>query len=284
MRYGLTLPTMGEGGDPRTVAELAWEAEHAGWDGVFVWDCVYIEAEETYDPWVTLAAIAMRTERVRLGTLLTPVARRRPWKLARETVTLDHMSNGRLILIVGTGLAGDGAFARVNEERDPRVRAQRLDEGLDVLTGLWSGRPFSYHGEHYHVEEMTFLPTPLQSPRIPIWYGTWSGWTPAVLRRTARLDGISIGGEEPDKIRDLRKAVESRRTAATPFDIAMEGETPGDDRAKAAEMLRPLAEAGVTWWVETVPGCPREREGVEGMRARIRQGPPRIDYSNCQIG
>ncbi len=277
MQYGLTLPTMGAGGDARTLSELAHEAETAGWDGVFVWDGIYIEPEETYDPWVALAAIAMRTEHLRLGTLLAAPARRRPWKLARETVTLDHLSSGRLILAVGLGLAYDGGFAKVGEATDPRIQAQRLDEGLDILTGLWSGEPFSYHGQHYRVEEMTFLPPPVQSPRIPIWVGTWSWAKAGPLRRAARWDGICIGMVDPVEVQALRTAIASYRTEMTPFDIVMEGETPGADRKQAEAIVRPLAEAGVTWWVETVPGAPRAQDGLEGMRRRIRQGPPRSD-------
>src|SRR5438552_6600128 len=161
MQYGFIIP----GGDLHTIIELASDAEAAGWDGVFYWDGIYIEsAGLMYDPWVVLAAMAMRTERVRIGAMLTPLSRRRPWKLARETVTLDHLSRGRLILPFGLGALDDGGFAKVGEETDRKVRAQLLDEGLEILTGLWSGKPFSFHGQHYSVEEMTFLPPPVQSP------------------------------------------------------------------------------------------------------------------------
>src|SRR5258708_1058172 len=171
MQYGFILPH----GDIHTLAELAQEAEVAGWDGVFYWDGIYIqEAGPMYDPWIVLVAMALRTERVRLGLILTPPSRRRPWKLARETVTLDHLSHGRLILPVGLGTLEDGGFSKVGEITDRKQRAELLDESLEILTGLWSGKPFSFHGKHYHVEEMTFLPPPVQSPRIPIWVvGAW---------------------------------------------------------------------------------------------------------------
>src|SRR5437588_6335879 len=126
MQYGLTFPWV----DPRTFAELAHEAEAIGWDGVFYWDGISIHELPIYDPWVALAGAAMRTERVRLGTMLTPLSRRRPWKLARETVTLDHLSKGRLILSVGLGTLDDGGFTKVGEATDRKVRAQLLDEGL----------------------------------------------------------------------------------------------------------------------------------------------------------
>src|SRR5215203_146437 len=170
LRYGFVIPT----GEPRTVAELAREVEEAGWDGAFYWDGICVGGMDTYDPWVVMAAMAMRTERVRIGAVLTPPARRRPWKLARETVALDHLSNGRLVLPVGLGALDDGGFSKVGEPTDRKVRAQLLDESLEILTGLWSGEPFSYAGEHYRLEEMTFLPPPVQKPRIPVWVvGAW---------------------------------------------------------------------------------------------------------------
>jgi alkanesulfonate monooxygenase SsuD/methylene tetrahydromethanopterin reductase-like flavin-dependent oxidoreductase (luciferase family) len=174
MKYGLTLANAGVGGDARTLAEFAALAEASGWDGVFLEDyIVHHSAADapTYDPWVALAAMALRTERILIGTSVTPLSRRRPWKVARETATLDHLSNGRLILGVGVGDVGDPGFGRVGEETDTKRHASMLDEALDVLVGLWSGQPFQYHGEHYHVEDVTFLPRPLQEPRIPIWVG-----------------------------------------------------------------------------------------------------------------
>src|SRR6185295_20369401 len=132
--------------------------------------------------WVVLAAMAMRTTRVRIGTIITPVPRRRPWKLARETVTIDELSRGRLILGAGLGAAEfDGGFYKVGEAMDLKVRAQRLDEGLAVVAGLWSGKPFSFKGEHYNVDSMTMLPAPIQSPRIPV-------WVPGVWRRSKSME------------------------------------------------------------------------------------------------
>jgi hypothetical protein len=276
MQYGLTLPTTV---DARTLAELAHEAEEVGWDGVFYWDVIFGN-----DPWVALAAVAMRTERVRIGTMLTPVSRRRPWKLAGETVALDHLSNGRLILPVGLG-APDTGFDKVGEETDRKVRAKMLDEGLDVLTGLWSGQPFSYSGEHYHIQDVTFSPTPLQSPRIPIWVvGAWPRMKS--MRRVLRYDGVlpmkmnddgSFAEMTPADIQAMKTFIDEQRSQTSPFDIVMEGETPGDDHEKAAAIVGPLAQAGVTWWLEAVWASPQTRGGLEGMRTRIKQGPPRID-------
>jgi len=163
MRFGVSLPNVGDCGNPHTLVELAREAEEAGWDGVFVWDCIHIEIAERdrlpmADPWIALAAIAMATSQVRIGPIVTPLARRRPWKVARESVSLDHLSHGRLILPVGYGAIDDGAFCKVGEETNAALRAQKVEEGLEILSGLWSGEPFAYRGEHYQTEAMTFLP------------------------------------------------------------------------------------------------------------------------------
>ena len=276
MQYGFILP----GGDLHTLLELAYEAEEAGWDGVFYYDAICIEgAEPMYDPWIVLAAMAMRTKRVRIGAVLTPVSRRRPWKLARETVTLDRLSQGRLILPVGLGTIDDGGFAKVGEVTDRKIRAQLLDEGLEILTGLWSGQPFSFHGQHYHVEEMTFLPPPVQSPRIPIWVvGAWPRMKS--MQRVLRYDGLlpakinadgSPGEVTPADIQAMKAYIAEHRTLTTPFDIVWEGETPGEDHEQAVSIVRPWAEAGATWWIEARWGDSLRPDKV---RSRIRQGPP----------
>jgi len=273
LRYGFVIPT----GGPREVAELAREAEEAGWDGVFYWDGIAIGEMDTYDPWVVMAAMAMRTERVRVGAMLTPPARRRPWKLARETMTLDHLSGGRLVLPVGLGATDDGGFSKVGEPTDRKTRAQRLDEALEILTGLWSGEPFSYRGEHYHLDEMTFRPPTLQRPRVPIWVvGAWP--SERSMNRALRYDGVlaytTRGEVEPEDIKAIKAYVEEKRGSGSPFDIVWEGQTPGDDPEAASSTVRPYAEAGATWWIEspwTPPNAP------EDLSRRIRQGPPRID-------
>src|SRR3954452_24400124 len=222
MKYGFVLPT----GDERVAADFAHDAEQAGWDGFFVW-----EASWSVDAWVSLAAAAMRTERIRLGTDLTPLSRMRPWKLASETATLDHLSNGRVIVAVGLG-AIDTGFAEFGEETDRKVRAELLDEGLDILTGLWRGQPFSYTGKHYQIKPTTFYPPPppVQQPRIPIWaVGAWPRMKS--MRRVLRCDGIlpTVMDEQgqrrattPDDIRAIRQYVEANRAETAPFDIVIE--------------------------------------------------------------
>lgn len=277
MRYGVTFPAI----DPRVFADLAADAEAAGWDGVFVWDLIW-----GYDAWVSLAAAALRTSRVRLGTMLTPLSRRRPWKVASEVMTLDHLSGGRMILPVGLGAAGpehkNSGFPKVGEETDRRARAQMLDESLDILDGLWSGQPFTYDGAHYHLRDVEFAPRPVQAPRPPIWVvGAWP--RTRSMRRVLRYDGIipmqadgTAGTMRLDAIAEMRAFIERERSVATPFDIVWEGETPGDDPRAATAQIRPLAEAGVTWWLENVWGTPETKGGVEGMRERVKQGPPRV--------
>ncbi len=281
MRYGFIIPN----GDVHTVAALAAEAESAGWDGVFYWDGIYIGPEKpVYDPWIVLAAMATRTERVRLGAILTPLSRRRPWKVARETVTLDHLSGGRLVLPVGLGAVE--TFGAVGEATDRKVRAQLLDESLEILTGLWSAKPFSYQGQHYQIGEMTFLPPPVQRPRIPIWVvGAWG--SERSMARGLRCDGLlpykgvfhlnangAHGEITPDDIRAMRAYAAERRPAGAPYDIIMEGVTPAGDPASAAKMVRPFAEAGATWWIES-PWTPPN--GSDELRRRIREGPPHGD-------
>lgn len=278
MKYGFIIP----GGDIHTVADLAAEAEAAGWDAAFYWDGINIQDMPMYDPWVTMAAMALRTQRVRLGAIVSPLSRRRPWKLARETVSLDHLSGGRLIVPVGLGALDDGGFGKVGEPTDRKTRAELLDESLAILTGLWSGEPFQYDGKHYHLDTMTFLPKPVQSPRIPIWVvAMWP--SERSMQRALRYDGLlpNVRGADgaprdvtPDDIREMAAYVAERRNQSTPFDIVMEGETPGDDPAQAAAIVRPFAEAGATWWNESRWGAMSD---VELVRTRIQQGPPRIE-------
>lgn len=275
MRYGFVIP----GGDVGTLVELAVEIEAAGWDAVFVADYVY-----GTDPWVSLGAIGARTQRVKLSTLVTPVSRRRPWKLASELATLDRLTNGRALLAAGLG-AIDTGFERVGEATDRKVRAQLLDEGLELLAHFWSGKPFKYEGQHYKVNwGKAWLYTPAQQPRVPIWVvGAWP--KPASMRRAARWDGLiasvmtgdgSFQQPTPDDIRAMKQFIDEERgrTGQTgQFDLVMEGMTRGDNQERASEILVPLSEAGVTWWIESMWDAPG---GMKAVLKRIRQGPPQV--------
>lgn len=243
MKRGLFLPVFDQLAEPAVVARLAADAERAGWDGVFVWDHVaYREpVRAVADPWVTLAAIACSTSRVRIGPMVTPLPRRRPVKLAREVATLDRLSGGRLVLGVGLGGDGSGELSATGEELDDRTRGRMLDEGLEVLRAAWTGEPVHHRGEHYVVDGLALQPTPVQRPGPPVWVAARHG-NPAPLRRAARHDGVfPIGVETPDQLREVLVAVQPRPG----YDVAVGG-PPGTDQAG-------FAEAGATWWMTSFP-------------------------------
>ncbi len=280
MRYGIILTT----GDVRQLAEMAAEAEAAGWDAVFYWDAVAIPNAEIYDPWIVMTAIALRTERVTFGAIVTPPSRRRPWKLAREAATLDRLSGGRLVLPVGLGALDDLAFANVGEPTDARTRAELLDESLAILDGLWGGEPFGFEGKHYRFGPMQFRPTPIQRPRVPIWViGLWP--RERSMQRAVRWDGVmpaymdehgSHAPVTPEVVRAIRQYGDRERRAAgadaeRQWEIAVDGTTPADDPAAAAATTLPYAEAGATWWIE----ADWEAPSIGGLRKRIAAGPPR---------
>ena len=280
MRYAINLPNGGDApyADPRAIADLAHEAEAAGWDGFFLWDHILLGAEgpPVVDPWIALAAAATRTERIRLGPMVTAVPRRRPWKVAREAVALDHLSGGRATLGVGLGFPPEVELAPFGEELDLKVRAAMLDEGLAIIDGLWSGEPFAFDGEHYHLAEVTFRPPPLQQPRIPIWVGaTWPKRKP--FRRAARWDGVvpeGAGGEQltPAEVEELVAFVHDEGAFERAFDVVIWGETSADEPEQAHDIVATYAQAGATWWSERLTPW---RGPFAQMRARIAAGPPR---------
>ncbi len=282
MNYGLMLPNLGTYGNPSTLVDLAVEAEAAGWDGFFVWDTfkhAESEGKPVADAWLTLASIATRTERIRIGPRVSAPPRHRPWLLAQQAVTLDHLSAGRLILGVGSGEVDDRGFSAFGEEPDARRRAEMLDESLEIMAGLWSGEPFAWSGQHYRFEEFQLLPRPIQQPRIPVWVaGTWP--RPRPMERATRWDGVnpfamaddgSFPSLSAEDIDGLRRFGERHHPAGAPWDIAIDGPVfaaQQDDRARA--QLRAMEEAGATWLVEAVS---TETDLTE-LRAAIRVGPP----------
>ncbi len=265
MRYGAVLP----GGTATEQLELAVLAEQAGWDGVFVW-----EAAHGPDAWGMLSAIAVRTTRVRLGTMLTPLPWRRPWKVASQVATVDQLSGGRAILAVGVG-AVDTELPDTAEVTGLRERAELMDEGIDLIRMLWDGGT-SYHGRHYHYQtgrmDLGTAAAPVQD-RIPIWVvGVWPA--PKSMRRALRCDGVipqyRVAGREPEPA-DARSALDwlAEHDAAADFDFIADGETPADDAGAAAATVSAWAEAGCTWWLET------RWEARDQMRDRLVAGPPR---------
>jgi alkanesulfonate monooxygenase SsuD/methylene tetrahydromethanopterin reductase-like flavin-dependent oxidoreductase (luciferase family) len=277
VRCAVGLPNLGDYGDPRLLVELAKRAEDAGWDGMFVWDHLAYEKPEwpAADPYVTVAAIAASTERIRLGVMVSILARRRPWKFARETASLDLLSEGRLVVGVGLGSEPELEFAAFGEDPDPRVRADRIDEGLDILLGLWGGEPFVYSGRHYSVKESVFLPRPLQRPRVPIWIaGGWPARRP--FRRAARFDGVfptfeGVGHTErptPDQLAAVVDYTRSHRDQEDPaFDVIVEAQSEGPEPDLVAE----YSEVGLTWWIEKLGWF---RGPLDYTRQRIERGPP----------
>lgn len=277
MKFGLCLPNALDLADPRAMCQLAIDAERLGWDGFFLWDQIALSADPAHptpiiDPWVTLGAIAVCTERLRIGTMVTPLARRRPPKLARETTTLDHLSGGRVILGVGLGNPVESDFTLLGEESDSRVRAERLDEGLDVLTQLWSEHTVTFHSRQYAIRGARFIPVPLQSPRIPIWVGgTWPN--KPMVRRAARWDGVFPAGKGwPEKIMSpedydiLRAALTLERESETPFDMALATALDGDAPTRTGASIAAYERAGVTWWMQ-------EARSLSDARSRIARGP-----------
>jgi alkanesulfonate monooxygenase SsuD/methylene tetrahydromethanopterin reductase-like flavin-dependent oxidoreductase (luciferase family) len=289
---GLSVPCFAE--NPGDLVELGVGAERAGLDGYFLWDhLVHADSDDgppVVDPWQVLAVVAARTSRIKLGTMITPVARRRPWKLAKEVTTLDLLSGGRVILGVGLG-APATEFSLFGEPTEARHRAELLDEGLDVLAGLCSGEPFSYAGRHFTVGPVRFSPSPVQRPRIPVWAGgilpsegslvraarRVAGVPPArgPVARAARWDGfvpINPGrpGERPTtgQISAVRDRIAGLRGSTAEFDIAVWAEL--DSAGQVAGLLPGYRAAGATWWLESPGSGPG---WLDAVRERLGRGP-----------
>ena len=273
IRYGAVLP----GGTAPEQLEQAELAERAGWDGVFSWETGY-----GVDPWTLLAAIAARTSRVRLGTILTPLPFRRPWKLASQVATLDQLSGGRAILAVGLG-AMDAMLPDTGEEPDLKTRAARLDEGIDLLQTVWGGGD-RYDGQHYRYHggelDLGAVVRPVQQP-IPIWVA--ARWPrPKSLRRALRCQGIlpefiiEGRGPEPGDVRALRTWL-AEHDASAGMDVVADGETPAGDPAAAAAQVKAWADRGATWWLETRWGMPGTQDDRNRqMTERLAAGPPQL--------
>lgn len=286
MRFSVNIPNFGDFADPRTVAKLAVAAEQAGWDGLFVWDHVLHRKHAGRpfgDPWMLLTAAALATTRIRLGTLVTPVARRRPQQLARQVATLDVLSGGRVTFGAGLGGPVEDEYASFGDTTDPKVLAGRLDEGLDLLRRYWSGEPVNHDGRHYQARDVTLLPPTVQQPGPPVWVaGFWPNRPP--MRRAARWDGAvplftdAKHGHVPPigQVRDLVAYLEKQRgdRSGTPFEIVLGGASPGDDAAKARDLIGPLADAGVTWWDERQIQTSEGLDRLAPVLRRVEQGPP----------
>jgi alkanesulfonate monooxygenase SsuD/methylene tetrahydromethanopterin reductase-like flavin-dependent oxidoreductase (luciferase family) len=274
MRYGIVTANLGDYADPRVAVRLARAAEAAGWEAFFVWDHLgFVRGVPSGDPWVILSAVAASTTHLKLGLAVTPLARRRPQVLANALASLDLLSAGRAIFGVGLGGVPE-EFTTFGEPGDAKQRAAMLDEGLQILDGLWSGETVTHCGQHYTVEGVSLVPRPLQRPRIPIWIG--GEGTPA-LRRAARWDGwlapatshdwIPTMSKSPERIAEMVATIRRQRTTTGPFEVAIDGYSEAGDPA----LPRAYQAAGATWWLESIHGM---RGPPEEIMQRVEAGPP----------
>lgn len=275
---GIAVPCFGN--DPSTLIDLACDTEAAGFDGFFLWDHMLFandgDGPPILDPWSILAVIATKTRHIKMGTIITPVSRRRPWVLARQTTTIDRISNGRLILGVGIGSPERGDFELFGEASSATDRATKLDEGLHILNGLWSGTPFSFAGKHFRLQTMRFTPTPRQRPRIPIWVG---GVLPAPrpMRRAAHWDGAvpvrfhkhSIATPSVHDIAAVADQVRRRRGSLEGYELVVWATVQADSDT-VQQSIDEYADAGATWWIETAKPEPNWLIQVSD---RVRRGP-----------
>ncbi|MFX0069747.1 MAG: LLM class flavin-dependent oxidoreductase [Candidatus Hermodarchaeota archaeon] len=286
MKYGIQFPN--SGGffeDPKDVANLARDAEKAGWDGFFVWDHLMLvrhPKEPFYDPWMLLSLVATNTKKIKLGPMVTPVPRRRPWVLARECTTLDHLSDGRAMLGVGLG-APDYEYANFGEDKNLKTRAQKLDEGLDIIQGLWSGEPFKYKGEHYQIRKTRFLPKPVNGS-IPIFASCT--YTPDFsikkpIHRAMKYNGLIMAHYEyplkqvePNEVKEMVKYVNAHRNSNGPFEFFLNGISPENLKERKNKMKQ-YKEAGLTWWMEKIDAEYYENS-YDKICDKIVQGPPNI--------
>jgi alkanesulfonate monooxygenase SsuD/methylene tetrahydromethanopterin reductase-like flavin-dependent oxidoreductase (luciferase family) len=284
MRFSINIPNFGDFADAANVATVAAAAEQAGWYALLIWDHVVHHKVERRgqpfgDPWILLTAAALATTRLRVGTLLTPVARRRPEQLARQVATLDSLSAGRVIFASGLGGPIEDEYGSFGDTTDPGVLAERLDEGLELLSRYWSGEPVNHEGPHYRVRDVALLPPTVQRPHPPIWIGGyWPNRRP--MRRAARWDGAAPMFETArhgvippvDQVKELVAYIdEQRRDRDGPFEIVLGGAT---DPANARDQIGPLAEAGATWWDERQLQTSDHLHRLAPVLRRIEAGPP----------
>jgi alkanesulfonate monooxygenase SsuD/methylene tetrahydromethanopterin reductase-like flavin-dependent oxidoreductase (luciferase family) len=274
MRYGIVMANLGDYADPRVAVRLARAAEAAGWEALFVWDHLgFVWRAPSCDPWVVLSAVAVSTTRLKLGTAITPLARRRAQVVANTAASLDLLSGGRMVF--GAGVGGVAKeFTAFGESNEARQRAAMLDEGLVILNRLWSGETVTHNGPHYAVEGVSLAPLPLQRPRIPIWIG---GDSAPALRRAARWDGWLAPATSPDgtptmaktpeRIAEMVAEIRRHRTTDAHFEVAVDGYSERGDPT----LPRAYEVAGATWWLESIHGM---RAPLEEMLVRVEAGPP----------
>ena len=272
VKFGIYIANHGITSNPQDYIKLAKSGEECGWDGFFLWDHVFLPwapDQDVLDPWIILSAIATQTNKITIGTTVTPLARRRPMIIAREAITLDRLSNGRFIL--GVGLGGTRELKALGEEEDPKIRGEMLDESLEILKGLSSGKPFIYDGKHFKIKEpVQFQP----AGNIKIWVGgNWPNKKP--FRRAAKYDGIfplKVGSDPsiyPQDYQEIRNYIAKYRKSMESFDLVKSIFTIGDKEHDA--YIHEFDDIGVNWLLEAFwPG----RCSLKEIQKRIKQGPP----------
>ncbi len=253
MHHALSLPPFGHLSDISALCDLAQRAESAGWDGFFLWDHILrpsADPAEIADTWIAMTAIAAVTTRVAIGPMVTPITRRRPQKLAREVASLDRFSAGRMILGLGLGVDSGGELTRLGEIVDPRTRAERLDEGVALMCALWSGDRVEHDGTHFTADGVVFRPTPVQTPRVPLWFAARGGARRPV-RRAARYDGLFPIEVDRDGLRAMTDVVVAERGSLDGFDIAVQRHLVDDPRDEAG--IEELERLGATWMIHSHP-------------------------------
>jgi alkanesulfonate monooxygenase SsuD/methylene tetrahydromethanopterin reductase-like flavin-dependent oxidoreductase (luciferase family) len=276
MRFAVFLPPFAEFAEPQRVVQLAQQTEEAGWDGLFLWDhMLAFPGMAVADPWVVMAAVAAVTQRIRLGALVTPLPRRRPWVLSRQMASLDRLSQGRLIGGFGLGDDGWSEYSAFGEAVDPVIRGQMLDESLELLQRFLTGEPVNHDGAHYTVHAPPLLPAPLQSP-LPLWGAVrWPNQKP--LARIAKFQGCfpifhtpgALPPPDPADIETLHSAL-LERGAASDIDIAVRCTLSAETAASVPATVASLEHSGVTWMLEAIaPGTP-----VDAVTRIVERGPP----------
>jgi alkanesulfonate monooxygenase SsuD/methylene tetrahydromethanopterin reductase-like flavin-dependent oxidoreductase (luciferase family) len=275
IKFGIYIANYGITNDPQDYIDLAILSENNGWDGFFLWDHIFLSSDKTQpflDPWIILSAVAVKTKRIKLGTTITPLARRRPWIIAKEVSTLDRLSKGRMILGVGLGIDCD--FSVFGENTDRLIRSEKLDESLHILKGLWANKPFTFKGKHYNIKEADFFPKPFQE-KIPIWVGgTWPIKKP--FQRAAQYDGVFPlkAGEDslsPNDYKEIIKYIDKYRSSSDSYDIIKSIYSTGIKEED--EWINDYLNVGITWFVEAIwPG----RGSLDDFKKIVSRGPPLI--------
>jgi alkanesulfonate monooxygenase SsuD/methylene tetrahydromethanopterin reductase-like flavin-dependent oxidoreductase (luciferase family) len=289
---GIYAPIYNDYGDPSRLVTLAQTAESAGFDGFFVWDHLAIESEgelELADATVVLAAVAQATSTIKIGPLITPLARRRPWKVAKEIATLDHLSGGRFVFGVGLGEPAEVEFAAFGEDASAKGRAERVDEGLALIERFLHGETVNHVGKHYQVTGTTLLPRPLQQPRPPVWVAAslphraglrraakWEGCFPIKIPEVLRANPLAAASWDqfwltPDEFADARRTIAGMRDSLDDYAMAATGSTADDDRIAAQQKVEAYAAAGANWWLEWIDDSPNTFEQTLELVCR---GPP----------